>query len=89
MLRRRWRKLGLLLGGAVVLTLGVVGLAVLLDPRTIEPEEYYQWDGWYWAWLFGAYGTGAVLVITYLIRASARGVRRLIRRCGEAPAIPT
>ena len=88
-LRRRWRKLGLLLGGAVVLTLGVVGLAVLLDPRTIEPEEYYQWDGWYWAWLFGAYGTGAVLVITYLIRASARGVRRLIRRCGEAPAIPT
>jgi outer membrane protein assembly factor BamB len=78
---RRWRWAGLLLAGASLVLAVVIAAALLFfDPRMTGQGEYYRYDGWYLAWGVGAYGTGCLLVLVYLVRAAARGVRRLVRR---------
>ena len=85
--KRRWRRLGLLLGASFVLAVAIAVALLLFDPRRLGPNEYYRWTGWYWAWFLGAYVTGAGLLVIYVFRAAVRLVLRLFRR-GKAPAMP-
>ena len=88
--QRRWRRLGLLLGASVVLAAAIAVALTWFDSGSLGPGEHYRWDGWYWAWFFGAHGTGLALLVIYGVRAAVRRVLRLVRRRrGTATGAPS
>jgi hypothetical protein len=72
MVRRRWLRVGVLLIGSLALSalLGVLWLR--LDARTLEPWEHHSPDGWYAAWVLGAYVCGGMLLVAWLARVALR-----------------
>ncbi|HKI33196.1 MAG TPA: PQQ-binding-like beta-propeller repeat protein [Gemmataceae bacterium] len=75
----RWRRVGLLLAGSVLVTLPLAALLLWIDGRNLGPTQHYATDGWYSGWVMGAYATGALLVLGWLLRAAFRVVRRMAR----------
>jgi len=59
----RWRRIGLLLAGSVLVTLPLAAFSLWADGRFLGPTQHYVADGWYGAWLMGAYVTGVLLVL--------------------------
>jgi hypothetical protein len=78
--RRQWTRVGLLVAFSVVAGAALAAVLLWADPRSMDTANEYSWKGWYLAWLLGAYGTGALLVLAYVVRAAARGIRRRFRR---------
>jgi outer membrane protein assembly factor BamB len=72
----RWRRVALLLTGSIVLTLPLAGCWLWTAAGDIGPTQHYATDGWYSAWIMGAYAAGALLFAGWLLRASYRFVRR-------------
>jgi hypothetical protein len=70
--RRRWLRLGALLGASLAVSALLGWLWVRQDARTLEPWERYSSEGWYAAWVLGAYVTGAVLMLVWLLRMGLR-----------------
>jgi hypothetical protein len=88
-LQGRWRRVGVLLAASVLLTLALAVLIVWADRDNLGPTQHYAVDGWYAAWLPGAYVTGALLVLGWLLRAAFRGLRRGYRFIRPARVVPT
>ena len=79
--RRQWVRLGWVLGGAGALALLLAGIWLLLDWRTKPPGEYYAWNGWHFALLFGSYFAGLALGLAW----AGRKVWQRLRRPGNCP----
>jgi hypothetical protein len=75
----RWRRVGVLLGGSALLAVPLCVLMLRADRDNLGPTQHYTADGWYLAWVVGAYAAGALLILGWLLRAAFRGVSRLAR----------
>ena len=89
----RWRRLGVLLAASVLVTFPMAGIMLWTDSKHLGPNQHYATDGWYTAWLVGAYVTGALLVLGWLLRTCFRALRRAwcwtFRRVRRVPAPAT
>jgi hypothetical protein len=78
--RRRWRKIGVLVAGACVAAL-LIGAITLRSDMLAKPLiERYDWSGWHQAGYLGAYAMGVLVLLARPARAIARFVWRLARR---------
>jgi outer membrane protein assembly factor BamB/tRNA A-37 threonylcarbamoyl transferase component Bud32 len=71
----RWRRVGLLLAASVLLTLPLAGVMLWNDRLNVGPGRHYVAEGWYAAWLLGAYMAGLLLMLELVLRAAYRVVR--------------
>jgi hypothetical protein len=87
--RLRWRRLGLLLGGAALLALAMSAAWLILDLPLRQSGEYYDWGGWYLAAVAGAGLTGSLILLSSLGRAIWHVSKRLPRPASApAPGVP-
>jgi hypothetical protein len=73
--RRRWRKFGLLLGLSIGFAVLAAAVWLWYDGIGQTPWARYSWNGWYMAWLLGAYGAGMLMTLLLVYRAAARTLR--------------
>jgi outer membrane protein assembly factor BamB len=73
----RWRSVLLWLLLLMLSTAAVVAVAWGIDVRKKDPAEFYVWDGWYVAFLPGAWVAALLIVAAFLVRALFRAGRRL------------
>ena len=81
-IRGRWRVVLALLGLSVLMTVFVAGGWIWHDRRFKAELEHHDWDGWYWAWLAGAY----VAAVLWVLGRGVVGGFRVVRRWPEARA---
>ena len=79
LVRRRWRKAGLFIAGAL-LAATLIGAITLLSDLLQKPLiEHYSWSGWHQAVYLGAYAVGAIVLLARPARAVVGFVWRLAR----------
>lgn len=71
--RRRWRRIGILVAGAVLAAILIGAMLLLSDWPRMPAIEHYNRSGWHQVILWGAYAIGVLLLL-------ARPGRRLLRR---------
>ncbi len=80
LVRRRWRRMGILVVGAVLAAI-LIGAMLLSSDKVMMPLiEHYNWSGWHQVIPWGAYAIGAPLLLARPGRGVARFVWRLFRR---------
>jgi hypothetical protein len=80
LVRRRWRKTGLLIASALLAAI-LIGAIMLRSDMLMKPLiEHYDWSGWHQAGYLGAYAVGVLVLLTRGARAVGRFVSRLVRR---------
>jgi tRNA A-37 threonylcarbamoyl transferase component Bud32/outer membrane protein assembly factor BamB len=92
-MQARWRRLGVLLAASALLAAPLAAVVLWNDARTLGPTQHYTTDGWYAAWLMGAYATGVLLILGWVPWAAFRELRRagrsLFRLLRPARALST
>jgi hypothetical protein len=79
LVRRRWRKTGLLIASALLAAI-LIGAIMLRSDMLMKPLiEHYDWSGWHQAVYFGAYAVGVLMLLVRPARSVARFVWRLAR----------
>ncbi len=78
-LQRRWWRVGLLVGGWLLISLAAASIALWTDPRLLNPLQHYSWDGWYFTLLVGAFLTGVLVIVVMVLKPVVRGVGRSLR----------
>jgi hypothetical protein len=84
MMRRRWRRTGLLVAGATVAAVVVAIVMLAFDIRFKLAIEHYGWSGWQQALFWGAYVVGVLTLLARPARAAVRFVLRVVRRVRRA-----
>ena len=80
LVRRRWRKMGLLVAGALLAAILIGAIALAFDMLRKPLIEHYDWSGWHQAGYLGAYAVGVLVLLARPARGVARFVSRLARR---------
>ena len=80
LVRRRWRKAGLFIAGALLAAMLIGAITLLSDMRQKPLIEHYSWSGWHQAVYLGAYAVGAIV----LLARPARGVARFVCAAGSS-----
>jgi outer membrane protein assembly factor BamB len=75
----RWRRVSVLLAASVLLSVPLGAFWMWQHASSLGPTQHYDRDGWYSGWVMGAYATGALLVLGWLLRGAYRGLRRIGR----------
>jgi outer membrane protein assembly factor BamB len=78
--RRRWRRLALVAGLALVTSAIVAAAWLWRDSRGMPAIEHYDRSNWHLATLMGAYSVGVLILVGWPIRAAYRILRRPWRR---------
>jgi hypothetical protein len=86
LVRRQWRRLGLLASLTVLASMAIGLVWVRLDIWTMPAIEHYDWSGWYLAVLPGAYAIGGLTLIARVLRGMFRMTRRPTPAAGDASA---
>ena len=60
LVRRRWRKTGLFIAGAVLVAFLIAAITLLFDTLAKPLIEHYDWSGWHQAIYQGIYAVGAL-----------------------------
>jgi hypothetical protein len=79
-IKRRWWKVGMLLGLALVLAPLFAVIGISNDAHSMDYSSYYSTEGWYWIILLGALAAGPVIVLFFVLRALLRPLGRRLRR---------
>jgi hypothetical protein len=80
LVRRRWRKLGLLVATASLAAILIAAVMLRSDMRAKPLIEHYDWSGWHQAGYRGAYVAGALMLLARPARGLWRILRSLLRR---------
>jgi hypothetical protein len=80
LVRRRWRKMGLLVASASLAAILIAAIMLRSDLRVKPLIEHYDWSGWHQAGYRGAYAVGALMLLARPARGMWRLSRSLARR---------
>jgi hypothetical protein len=81
LVRRRWRKAGLFIAGALLAAILIGAITLLFDMLLVKtPIEHYTWSGWYQAVYLGVYAVGTLVLLAWPVRRAAGLVWRLARQ---------
>ena len=85
LVRRRWKKIGVLVAGAVVPAVMILTLSLWAVSNAKPAIEHYNWSGWHQALIWGAYVAGVLMLAARAVRAAGRFVLSLpsMRRRGR------
>ena len=62
LVRRRWKKIGVLVAGAVVPAVMILTLSLWAVSNAKPAIEHYNWSGWHQALIWGAYVAGVLML---------------------------
>ncbi|MBY0528474.1 MAG: protein kinase [Gemmataceae bacterium] len=80
LLRRHWWRVGALLAATLIVSGAAAAVMLLTAQAPFDPAQYYSWYDWPWIFGYGAYYTGALLMVGWLLWRLVRLFRRLVRR---------
>jgi hypothetical protein len=81
LVRRRWRKTGLFIAGALLAAILIGAITLLFDMLLVKPLiEHYTWSGWHQAVYLGVYAVGTLVLLAWPARRVAGLVWRLVRQ---------
>jgi hypothetical protein len=81
LVRRRWRKTGLFIAGALLAAILIGAITLLFDMLVVKPLiEHYTWSGWHQAVYLGVYAVGTLVLLLWPARRVAGLVWRLARQ---------
>ena len=75
--RRRWRRMGILVGGSLLAAVLIGAMSVLSDRPMKSAIEHYDWSGWHQVIFWGVFAIGVLLLL-------ARPARVVAQFCGAA-----
>ncbi len=79
LVHRRWKKIGVLVAGAVLAAVLILTLTLWADSHVKPAIEHYNWSGWHQAFFWGAYVAGLLMLVARAARAAGRFVLSLAR----------
>ncbi len=79
LVRRRWKKIGVLVAGAVVVAVLILTLSLWAVSHAKPAIEHYNWSGWHQAFIWGAYVAGVLMLAARAVRAAGQFVLSLAR----------
>ena len=79
LVRRRWKKIGVLVAGAVLAAVLILTLSLWAVSHAKPAIEHYNWSGWHQAFFWGAYVAGLLMLVARAARAAGRFVLSLAR----------
>jgi hypothetical protein len=79
LVRRRWRRTGILVAGALLAAILIVAMFLSYERIMMQVIAHYNSSGWHQVILWGAYAIGVLLLLARPGRAVARFVWRLFR----------
>ncbi len=79
LVRRQWKKIGVLVAGAVVSAVLILTLTLWATRHAKPAIEHYNWSGWHHSLVWGAYVAGLLMLAARAARAAGRFVLSLAR----------
>ena len=79
LIRRRWRKVGLLVAGAGLAAMVIAANMLGVDKLGMASIEHYAWSGWHHAGYYGLYAVGAIVLLSRPAQWMSRRLLQLAR----------